>query len=195
MVFCMFTRGCHGANGDLFRFFLGRRRCTWWWMLGLEALVTAMRAPPPWWLKQLTAYCKMRTQAAAAHGNTFPVISHLVASQWIEATWGKPLLQVSLQPLPVAAIILFQLSCSKPWAPTPGAKLRSGWGTPVFHLAHLNFFERLDPELKVLEIGVANRLNIPPLYRQLLWSILLKADLRVGFMSYMCAYIYIYMYI
>lgn len=25
-----------------------------------------------------------------------------------------------------------------------GAKLRSGWGTPVFHLAHLNFFERLE---------------------------------------------------
>ena len=97
-------------------FYFGRRRCTWWWMLGLEVLVTAMRAPPPWWLKQLTAYWKMRTQAAAPH-----VWKHISCDQplgglTIEATWGKPLLQVSL---PVAAIILFQLSCSNPWAPTP----------------------------------------------------------------------------
>lgn len=37
-----------------------------------------------------------------------------------------------------------QLHMSGKKFPVISAKLRSGWGTPVFHLAHLNFFERLE---------------------------------------------------
>ena len=227
----------HGGCQDSSQWHTGdrssRRRCTWWWMLGLEALVTATRAPPAWWLKPPTAYWKMRTQAAAAQhwwkrisvalgglrtfdrrnmreataqvrycsfyspcGTVHHYQSH---SCWLQGCVVCGFFNLWILPnskfhrlLPVAAIMLLILRCSNPWAPTAGAKLRSGWGTPVFHLAHLNFFERLDPELKVLEISVALLLDkIPPPYRQLLWSKISKGDLRVGFILYHIKRLYI----